>query len=150
MAAIIQTQFRLSESDAMDATMSAMLSVCERHSIKPFGRLGAALMTAARNKARDLYKRRRREPPADPDWWENLCVIEATDEIRLKSEVRVVQRALDSLKPMQQKALLLWTHGYTHEEIGARLDVSARQSCLLVSNALKKLRKLVSRRCKER
>ena len=150
VANIVRLQFRLSEPDAMDATMSAMLSICERHSIKPFNNLGAALMTAARNKAKDLYKRRRREPPADPDWWENLCIIEATDEIRLKSEVRVVQRALDSLEPMPQKAVLLWAHGYTHREIGAKLYVSERKSCDLVNNALKRLRRLVGRRCKDR
>lgn len=147
VAAFVKKQFRLSESDAMDATMNALVSVCERHAKSPFDRLGAALMTAARRKAIDLYKKRRGEFPQAPDQLERNCLLWPTDELRLRSEVRVVQRALDALDPVSRKAIVLWATGHTRREIAQDLEVPFQRACDLVNNSIKKLRRLVRHRC---
>ena len=145
----IRRQFRLSESDAMDATMNALVSVCQTHSKTPYGEVGAALMKAAKNKAIDLYNKRRQKPPPVPDPLERQCILWPTDELRLRSEVRVVQRAFDALKPEEQEAIVLWANGYTRKEIAEKLDVPFQRSCDLVNNTMKKLRKIVRERCKK-
>ena len=131
-------------------THGALISICERDAVRPFGRLGAAFMVAARNRANDLYKKRKWQLPVDPGVVERRCVIGLTDDARLEMEVRVVQQAFMALDSQSRLVVTWWAYGFTRREIADKVGLPYTKTRNLIDNTIKKLRREVGRRCSSR
>lgn len=141
----VKRQYSLSDEDAEDVTMAALIGVCTSANLGSYQSLGAVFMQAAKNRANDLRYQTSRMYYHGSN--EDFCSSYVPDETRLRAEVRLLQSALDTLDPTTQRALHLWAQGHTIREIASAMGITERKARDLVGNGVKKARKTVQASC---
>ncbi len=113
------------EESARDVVQHAFLQLCRQRPEKIGGRLGPWLFTAARNRAFDLLRQRRRQPLGDGSPLDNLPSDDGDPACLLESrELGDLLLALvDKLPHAQRETVLLWLEGYSGAEIA---DITGR------------------------
>lgn len=142
---VVKSQFSLSQEDAEDVTMAALISVCTHGNLDTYRNLGAVFMTAARNHARDLISCAAYSSSCVSA--DDYCSPYLPDETRLRSELMLVQKALQALDETTHRAIRLWAEGYTSREIATSMGITERQARDLVGNGTRKARKAVQDHC---
>lgn len=66
-----------------------------------------------------------------------------------REQIRIVADAALQLPPMQKDILILWSQGFTHEEISKELGTSVNSSKVLLYKARKKIKKILARNSEE-
>lgn len=135
-------------AEAEDATQDALVRALERlEDCRDPARFGAWLITIARNRAYSL-RRRRRVREAEPLEHVRGGDARADTSSRVeRTELREhLTQALDALSEVQREVVLLHDlEGWTHREIGERLDMPEGTVRSHLFYARKKLRETLGR-----
>jgi RNA polymerase sigma-70 factor (ECF subfamily) len=111
------------------------------------GKVITWIVTITRNRAIDLYRRRRIRPENNPLVWEELTPLERSDGTNIEAEVdsslmrTSIRTALASLPAEQRQALsLAFFRGYSHSEIAENLQEPIGTIKTRIRLAMQKLR----------
>jgi len=111
------------------------------------GKVLTWIVTITRNRAIDLYRRRRIRPENNPLVWEELTPLERSDGTNIEAEVdrslmrTSIRTALASLPAEQRQALsLAFFRGYSHSEIAENLQEPIGTVKTRIRLAMQKLR----------
>jgi len=111
------------------------------------GKVLTWIVTITRNRAIDLYRRRRIRPENNPLVWEELNPLERSDGTNIEAEVdnslmrTNIRTALASLPAEQRQALsLAFFRGYSHSEIAENLHEPIGTIKTRIRLAMQKLR----------
>lgn len=111
------------------------------------GKVLTWIVTITRNRAIDLYRRRRIRPENNPLVWEELTPLERSDDANIEAEVdsslmrKSIRTALASLPVEQRQALsLAFFRGYSHSEIAEHLQEPIGTIKTRIRLAMQKLR----------
>lgn len=145
VTALIERDFRLSPEDARDVVRDAMLKVCVRQARKAYENLGAALTTAARNRARSPRRIRLTECALDIEI--PLCVA-PSEPLLFRREQEVLNAALCTL-PSRRRAIIEmhFFDEMSYPEIAATLGITAREAKDDGTNGIKQLRRAHANAC---
>ena len=133
------------ESAACDCTQTAFIRMFDKlHTFKGQSRLStwvhAVAVSIVLQWRRDTARRRQREMP-----------LESIEELPAQASERAglidesIRRAIDALSTTYQTIVVMHDiEGYTHEEIGAALGITAGTSKVRLSRARAKLRELLA------
>lgn len=110
------------------------------------GKVLTWIVSITRNRAIDLYRRRRVRPEGNSIDWEDLHPREQKDGVNIEAEVenslqrQRIQAALATLPHEQRQALsLAFFRGYTHAEIATRLQEPLGTIKTRIRSAMQKL-----------
>lgn len=111
------------------------------------GKVLTWIVSITRNRAIDLYRRRRIRPENNPLVWEELTPLERSDGTNIETEVdrslmrKRIRTALASLPAEQRLALsLAYFRGYSHSEIAENLQEPIGTIKTRIRLAMQKLR----------
>lgn len=150
ICASIRSRFRLTPEDAQDVARDALLSVCASYAAgKPYAALGAVFQTAAENRAKTDYRRRRYLRCAVDPGDDLRCDRAQPDLVVLVEQQRAIVDRLVCLEPRstQEVFYLRFVEGHDFRTIGENLGLSEATARDTFSNLAKKLRKQVTERC---
>lgn len=147
VAKSLRSQFRIDIEDARDMAREALIHVCELNAIRPYADLPATYWQAAKNRARDGWRRRKRLECLITRESTTCTAWQEPDEVRLKSEEEALNGILCALSPSAKVALLEWMQGASYVDIGRELGLSETATKDLVNNTLKKVRREMKQKC---
>jgi DNA-directed RNA polymerase specialized sigma24 family protein len=138
--------YRLSDGDAHDVVLDALLNVCNAHPRKQYRNLGAVLQTAASRRAIRWATRRGRQCPVDGEW--PSCSPSSDELVRFEDEDRVVDAALCKEDVVTQQVIRLRAlEDLSFRQVGERVGLPENLARSSYHNGVGRIRKRLADTC---
>ena len=130
------------EDAARDAVQQAFLRLCGQSAQRLHGRVGPWLFAVCRNYAIDVLRKREAAPSGNAVEAADCC--DASPDPAVAAEqadlYRSINRLVDQLPLAQREALLLWSEGFSYQQIAETTGTSEGNVRVIVHRALRRLR----------